>query len=211
MLVNRECNMVNIIKGNFLQNRRALCVLKEGVTRMGLRLEDLDGGGLTNLMFEEFETDLQGGKLYISPRLRDKSQDTYVTSLREAMLTGNDQSLAHSILENNCLKSMMPRRTKTGHITMAKMRRDAHLTLAEGEVNRFYISALYRKAISEGREIEVYRAKQVRKPRPQSQALIGNLLDPSKLLEDLRQNIGVDTALGVPAGPNSGLSVRIRR
>lgn len=178
---------------------------------MALRLEDLDKEGVRNLMLEEFETDLKDGRLYISPRLKDESQDTYVTLLREAILTGSDQSLAEGILENNCLKSMMPRRTRTGRITMARVPKDAHLTLAEGEFNRFYIRALCRKAISEAREIEVYRAKQVRNPRPESQALIGNLLHPSKLLEDLRQNIGVDTALGVPAGPNSGLSVRIRK
>jgi len=179
--------------------------------KMGLRLEDLDREGIRNLMFEEFDMDYKQGRLYISPRLKDESQDTYVTLLREAILTGDDESLAEGILENSCLKSMMPRRTRTGRITMARVPKDAHLTLAEGEFNRFYIRAVCRKAISEGTEVQVYRAKEVRDPRPESQALIGNLLDPSKLLEDLRQNIGVDTALGVPAGPNSGLSVRIRK
>jgi hypothetical protein len=29
------------------------------------------------------------------------------------------------------------------------------------------------------------------------------------LLDDLRTNVGVDTALGLPAGPNSGLSAMI--
>jgi hypothetical protein len=39
-----------------------------------------------------------------------------------------------------------------------------------------------RKGISEGLEIEVYRAKQVKNPRPESQALIGKTLDPKNYL-----------------------------
>src|SRR6266851_5569734 len=33
--------------------------------------------------------------------------------------------------------------------------------------------------------------------------------DPKALLTDLRSNPGVDTALGLPPGPNSGLSARL--
>ena len=113
-------------------------------------------------------------------------------------------------MKNNCLKSVERRRTKSGIIT-AKVPKDANKTLAEGEFNRYYIRGVCKKAISEGLEIEVYRAKQVEKPRPESQALIGKTLDPKTLLDDLRERIGVDTALGVPAGPNSGLSVRLKR
>ena len=160
-------------------------------------------------MLEDSETDLNQEKLYQSPRVKNSSQDRYVTLLREAILNGDDESLAMQIKENDCLKSSMPRISSSGRTTMARMPRGAHLTLAEGEFNRFYIRAVCRKAISEGREIEVYRAKQVENPRPESQALIGASLDPNELLDDLRKNVGVDTALGVPAGPNSGLSVRM--
>ena len=57
--------------------------------------------------------------------------------------------------------------------------------------------------------VEVYRAKTVAEPRPESMAMIGARLGPDALLMDLRANVGVDTALGLPPGPNSGLSGRL--
>ena len=86
-------------------------------------------------------------------------------------------------------------------------------TLAEGEFNRFYIRGLCARALAESIDhVEVYRAKAVTNPRPQSTAKIGVLMDPLTLLEDLRIHNtaeAVNTALGVPAGPNSGLSVQL--
>jgi hypothetical protein len=55
----------------------------------------------------------------------------------------------------------------------------------------------------------VYRAKEVVNPRAESVALIGKSLPAKQLLDDLRTNIGTDTALGLPPGPNSGLSVKL--
>lgn len=46
-------------------------------------------------------------------------------------------------------------------------------------------------------------------PRVESQAKIGAIVNAEELLADIRVNVGVDTALGLPAGPNSGLSVQI--
>jgi predicted HicB family RNase H-like nuclease len=48
---------------------------------------------------------------------------------------GDDESLAEGILKNNCLKSVEHRRTNSGIIT-ARVPKDAHKTLAEGEFNR---------------------------------------------------------------------------
>jgi hypothetical protein len=87
---------------------------------------------------------------------------------------------------------------------------NANETLAEGEFNRFYLRGLCRVAI-DGRtpSIAVYRAKPVAEPRPESQALIGTTFDANTLLADLRAHTGVDTALDLPPGPNSGLSGRL--
>ena len=46
-------------------------------------------------------------------------------------------------------------------------------------------------------------------PRPESEAKIGKTIAPQSLLDDLRKNIGVEPALGLPPGPNSGLSVKL--
>lgn len=45
--------------------------------------------------------------------------------------------------------------------------------------------------------------------RSASEAMIGSHIDPHALLEDLRTHQGIDTALGLPPGPNSGLSVKL--
>lgn len=59
-----------------------------------------------------------------------------------------------------------------------------------------------------GTELEIYRAGYSRSPRSESEAMIGRRIDAQALLEDLRAHAGVDTALGLPPGPNSGLSAR---
>jgi hypothetical protein len=83
-------------------------------------------------------------------------------------------------------------------------------TLAEGEFNRFYIRAICVIALRRGQtDVEVYRAKDVIKPRPESASKMGSRVDANALLNDLRTSIGVESALGIPAGPNSGLSVRL--
>ncbi len=96
---------------------------------------------------------------------------------------------------------------------MAKVASNAAEMLAEGELNRFFIRGLCicMTAADVNAEVEIYRAKEVEKPRSESQMRIGKRVRASALLNDLRQNIAVDTALGVPAGPNSGLSVRAIR
>ena len=88
------------------------------------------------------------------------------------------------------------------------MRKDAAAVMAEGEFNRFYIRALCIRAIDEGRELEIYRARPSAKPDEASEAKIGDKPDPKALLADLRTSPGVGTALGLPR-PGSGVSVRL--
>ena len=106
------------------------------------------------------------------------------------------------------LNATEQRRTKNGYSTV-KVPVTAHETLSEGEFNRFYIRALCLRAIAEESSLIYYRAKQVANPRSETQARIGKLADAQSLLSELRINPGVDTALGLPPGPNSGLSVRL--
>jgi len=87
---------------------------------------------------------------------------------------------------------------------------DAANTLAEGEFNRFYLRALWLKAINNNiTHLTIYRAKSVMDPRPESELKINTSINAKQLLNDLRTNIGVDTALGLPPGPNSGLSAKL--
>lgn len=159
------------------------------------------------LMLEELQFDLSNKTVYLSARLNDFGIKQYPEFLQQAITSGNDASLAAS-LKSGCLNSIEQRRTKKG-ITNAQVPVNAHEMLAEGEFNRYYIRALCRRAIDEQSTLEVYRAKEVSNPRLESQSKLGQAVDPTALLNDLRSNIGIDTHLGLPAGPNSGLSIRL--
>jgi len=178
-----------------------MTTIKMEIKRMAFSFENLDQ--ITRrLMIDEVDYDLKNGNLYISPRLTLKGTKEYAKLLKNASQTGNEITLANDLRTNGIIKPFELRRTKTG-TTTAKVPITAPETLAEGEFNRFYIRALCRRVIEEKTgKLEVYRAKQVSRPRSSSQAKIGQIIDPFKLLADLRNNPGVDTALGLPAGPN---------
>jgi len=66
------------------------------------------------------------------------------------------------------------------------------------------------RALQEGLdEVQIYRGKKVRSPRPESERLIGTKKKAREPLDDLRANSGREPNLGFPAGPNSGLTVRL--
>lgn len=161
-------------------------------------------------MINEIDNDIANGKLYMSPRLSLAGQNDYPILLREAAEKHDDSWLAANLRQNGRLSATEPRRKPSGGTTMAKVPVTAPETLAEGEFNRFYIRGLCQRAIQEGiPQLIIYRAKQVSSPRADSEAKIGAKVDPQKLLDDLRIHQGIDTALGLPNGPNSGLSVKL--
>jgi hypothetical protein len=164
------------------------------------------------LMIQELDYDLARGEIYISPRLVSDGKEMYVKLLREALQTGSPETFATAI-ERSPLLTSFELRNKNGKVIQVRVPFTAHITLAEGEFNRYYIRGVCLRAIDEGLEnLQVYRAKPVRVARSQSEALIGTLVNSQTLLEDLRNsNVSVDNALGVPAGPNSGLSVRFSK
>ena len=175
---------------------------------MGIHYESLDEN-VRKYMIEELNLDLRSGKLYISPRLTDEGARVWPDLLREAFRAHDDDWLASQLRSRGLMRSTEQRRTPSGGLTTAKVPRTAPETLAEGEFNRFYARGLCRHVIETGgTEVEVYRGKQVKNPRLESQAMIGRRLPAQKLLEDLRVSQGVEPSLGLPPGPNSGLTVR---
>jgi hypothetical protein len=169
---------------------------------MGLQYLNLDSV-TRELMAAEIDRDIAAGTLYISENLNQQGIVLYPRLLKEAASAGTDVSLAIEIrpLLNSHEK---PRKLKSGGFTKPPiMRSNAHEMLAEGEFNRFYIRAICLRALqSNATTIEIYRAKNVEHPRTESIAKIGTRIDAQSVLNDLRARPGVDTALGLPPGPN---------
>jgi len=176
---------------------------------MGLDYKNLDERTRT-LMLAEIEQDIAGETLFLSENLNQQGQTDYPNLIRAAARSGSDVTLGAAI-RDRLNPYEKPRKLKSGGFSKPPaMRRNAHEMLAEGEFNRFYIRALCLRAIEDGiPEVIVYRAKAVENPRSESQQKIGQPVPVDALLHDLRMHPGVDTALGLPSGPNSGLCVRL--
>jgi hypothetical protein len=161
-------------------------------------------------MVAEVERDTLQAALYVSDRLSAQGRVDYPRLLREAVAFYDPQWLADRLGECGRINPTEVRRYK-GVPKVVKTASNAAEMLADGEYNRFYIRGLCLFVLegSPDAELEIYRGKPVSHPRPESQARIGRRVRAADLLNDLRSSVGVDTALGVPAGPNSGLSVRI--
>jgi len=176
---------------------------------MNIQYANLDGA-VRDAMIQELELDLSNGKLYVSPRLTDAGAQAWSELLRDAFQAHDDTWIAAALRSRGLLRSHEQRRKpKGGGFTTAQVPYTAADTLAEGEFNRFYARGLCANVLATvGTEVEVYRGKDVQNPRPESEAMIGRRLPARQLLDDLRVSQGVEPALGLPPGPNSGLTVR---
>ena len=162
------------------------------------------------LMLEEMEYDVAKNQLHISPFLSGQGQRDYANLLREAIQHGTDETLARELKSHRRITRTLPRRKPKGGFSIAATPGNAAEILAESEFNRFYIRALARRTIAEGiPDLVIYRAKPVQSPRPESEALVESTLSPQEVLDDLRAHPDEPPKLGVPSGPNSGLSVRL--
>lgn len=156
-------------------------------------------------MLEEISRDQESEKIYFSPRLSLEGKLQWPNLLLSAAETGDDETLADSLRKEGLINATEFRNGKSVKVPVT-----AAKTLAEGEFNRFYARGVCRHALANGQmTVTVYRARHSSNPRPESEEKLGKKFDAKTLLEDLRINVGVDTALGLPAGPNSGLSVKL--
>ena len=177
---------------------------------MALYFENLDDR-TRKLMLDEMEYDIEHDQLHISPFLSGQGERDYANLLREALQSGNDETLAQSLRVHRRILKTLPRRNPKGGYSIAATAENAAEVLAESEFNRYYIRGLARRAIEDGvQQLVVYRAKPVRNPRPESEARVETAISPQEILDDLRSHPGDERpTLGVPSGPNSGLSVRL--
>jgi len=175
---------------------------------MGLQFELSER--IRGLMMNEVGYDQARGALYLSKRFSERGRVEYAEILGGVVRGADDDTLAAQLRARGCFGETETSHSKTGKLIIKKVPINAADTFAEGEFNRFYVRAVCLAAIEDGHgKVEVYRARYSENPRIESEALIGRMIDAQQLLEDLRTNIGVDTCLGLPPGPNSGLSARL--
>jgi hypothetical protein len=176
---------------------------------VGLHYEDLTSE-TRRFMLEEIDMDIESDVIYRSPYLTQRGKGNWPDHLRDAAANGNDDSLAASV-KGQFNQTTQRRKPKGGYYSAAVPVNAAEV-IAESEFNRYFVRGLCRRAIAEGiPRLQVFRAEIVAQPRPESQRLIDLLIDPGVVLIDVRKSIGVETALGIPPGPGSGITVRIPR
>jgi hypothetical protein len=173
---------------------------------VALDCEDLDPVTRAH-MFAELQDDVSQGRLHLSPWLTEIGRAVLAAALAEAMGSGNDEMLAALIARPGML---VETEIEPSRGVPRRIRYDAPIMLAEFLFNRYYVRAVCRRALHEAKRVQVYRAKGVREPRLESEAIIGVFVDARALLEDLRRHaLDLEGEIGVPAGPGSGLSVRL--
>ncbi|MEY3784042.1 MAG: hypothetical protein RLZZ230_364 [Candidatus Parcubacteria bacterium] len=174
---------------------------------MAFKFKNLDPE-LRQLMLTEVELDISNDSLYISKRFTPRGQAAYPGFLKEAVVNGTEASFGIVISKRGLINKEEMRHSNNKVITL-RIPGDAGTSLAKGEFNRFYMRAVLVKAMAENLEVEIYRAQEVARARTESHLIIGKKVNSSELLENLRSKMGVDTALGLPKGPNSGLSIKL--
>lgn len=164
-------------------------------------------------MLTEIEHDIAAGALYLTPRLAPQGVNDYPDLLRDAVQAGDDGTLAGALSSyGRLLTHETARHPKGGPNIVKKVPGTAAQTMAEGEFNRYYARGVCVRALAEigpQATVTIYRARESLNPRAESVALVGTTPSGAALLEDLRTHIGMDTALHLPPGSNSGLSVHL--
>src|SRR6476659_11474954 len=116
---------------------------------MALHFENLDDR-TRKLMLDEMEYDIEHDQLHISPFLSGQGERDYTNLLREALQSGNDETLAQSLRVHRRILKTLPRRNPKGGYSIAATAENAAEVLAESEFNRYYIRGLARRAIEDG-------------------------------------------------------------
>jgi hypothetical protein len=174
---------------------------------MAFQFDNLDNE-TRRLMSDEIKNDINNMQLYYSKRFNEVGNSNYAAILQQSVMSGDEVTLIAALNIDRDFKTH-EEQNRGGKITLVRVPKTAHITLAEDQFNRFYMRALALRAIENGHKLQVYRARHSDNPRTESRLMEGRYVDPHQLLADLRKNNFADIALGLPPGPNSGLTVRL--
>jgi len=153
-------------------------------------------------MLAEIDQDIADGVLVTSKRFTDEGAAGYPPLLRNAGSENDEAWLAERLIGSFNATELSGGKIKD-------VPHNAHILFAQGEFNRFYCRALCLFALANpGYSIRVYRARQSKKPRRESEAKLGKILDAATVLKDLRDHLATDVEFG-PNEINSGLSLEL--
>lgn len=162
-------------------------------------------------MLDELVYDQVRLQLHISPYLSGQGVHDYPHLLQEAIAKYDEKWLAARLNERRRIERTHTRRKPKGGYTIAAVPHNAAQVIADGEFNRYYIRGLCRRAIADKIDrLIVYRARASENPRPSSSRMESRTISAKSLLTDLqRPSRAGGPRFGIPAGPNSSLSVRL--
>jgi isocitrate dehydrogenase kinase/phosphatase len=158
------------------------------------------------LMCEEITIAEKSKNVYESTRFNDTGRKIWVTLLQNAAQEYDEHWLAYQLEIAGAMKDLETKAKPKGGYTIAHVPDKATETLADGQFNRFYMAAICRRALNNGKlNVIIYRAKERIEPRPGSQLLEGTSRDANTLLQELRiRDLSLKCNL---LKPNSGLSI----
>jgi len=160
-------------------------------------------------MLDELLEDVKKNTFNLSPRFVPGSEKKWIELLKESVKRHDDSWLALQMRIQGMLRTHETRMEQNGAVRMVSIPASASDSIAESEFNRFYVRAVCLDAISHQEEwVQICVGREVSSPRLASEVKVGKKINALKLLNELRANLEVDTALGIPVGPNSGLTVR---
>lgn len=156
-------------------------------------------------MLIEVDQAIKASQLNFSKRFNDTGTKLYPQLLRDAVTSGTGTTLAVALQQHGCFNT----HEKRGAVTR-KIPENAAITFAEGEFNAFYMRGVCHRAIQDGHMVQVYRAKDSEVHRKDSELIEGKLEDPKRVLLIIRNSLdGSQRGPGMPAGSNSGLSIKL--
>lgn len=165
--------------------------------KMGLRFEDLDE--ITRrYMLEEIDHTVGRNDLFRCEEFTDDGWKKYPDLLRKAVQEGDDDFLGVILYHNDCFRF--------------DSIRESYTKFSELVFNRFYIRALCRRVIDEGKKLKVYMAKPIEET-PETEVELGKFVNPEELLFQLRdqekRGTPVEIVMDIALDPNSGITVRL--
>jgi hypothetical protein len=158
------------------------------------------------LMTAEIVMAKESNNLYYSTRFNENGSQNWFDWLIVAAKEHDEHWLAFQLEYESSMKDFETRTKPTGGYTQAHVPHTAAETFADGQFNRFYIAAICRRAIEDGKSsVRILRCKQRGEVRPESRAIEGTSRDAAELLQEvrnMRRSFGCELLK-----PNSGLSI----